>query len=95
MGCLFALVALLSPRFAIFLLWAFTNYVDRAFSGWFLPLLGLVFAPWTTLFYVLADAPAGPVHVAGWIIVGIGVVMDLSSWAQAGANRSVLNSRTV
>ena len=94
MGCLFALIALLSPRFAIFLLWAFTNYVDRAFSGWFLPLLGLILAPWTTLFYVLAAAPAGPVHVAGWIIVGIGVVMDLSSWAQGAKNRDALNYGT-
>ena len=59
MGCLFALIAVLSPRFAVFLLWAFTNYVDRAFNGWFLPLLGIVFAPWTTLMYVLVYAPAG------------------------------------
>jgi hypothetical protein len=88
MGCLFALIAVLSPRFAVFLLWAFTNYVDRAFNGWVLPLLGLLFAPWTTLLYVLADAPAGPIHVAGWIMVGIGVVLDLSSWAQAAQNRA-------
>ena len=87
MGCLFALIALLSPRFAVFLLWAFTNYVDRAFSGWVLPLLGIVFAPWTTLMYVLVDAPAGSIHVAGWIMVGLGVVLDLSSWAQGAANR--------
>lgn len=87
MGCLFALIALLSPRLAVFLLWVFTSYVDRAFSGWFLPLLGFVFAPWTTLMYVLVDVPAGPVHVAGWILVGIGVVLDLSSWAQGAANR--------
>jgi hypothetical protein len=88
MGCLFALIAIFSPRLAVFLLWAFTNYVDRAFSGsWFWPLLGIIFLPWTTLMYILAAAPAGPVHVAGWIVVGIGVVVDLSSWAQAGANR--------
>jgi hypothetical protein len=47
------------------------------------------------LFYVLADAPAGPVHVAGWIIVGIGVVMDLSSWAQGARNRDALNYGSV
>jgi len=84
MGCLFALIAVLSPRLALFLLAAFTNYVDRAFSGWFLPLLGIVFAPWTTLMYVLVDAPAGPIHVAGWIVVGIGILLDLSAWGQAG-----------
>jgi hypothetical protein len=91
MGCLFALIAVLSPRFAVFLLWAFTNYVNLAFhGGWFLPLLGLLFAPWTTLFYVLVYAPAGPVHVAGWILVAIGVFLDLSSWSQAAANRKAV-----
>jgi hypothetical protein len=89
-GCIFALIAVLSPRFAVFLLWVFTNYVDRAFSGWFLPLVGLLFAPWTTLMYVLVYAPAGPIHVAGWILVGLGVVLDLSSWAQGAANRRAM-----
>ena len=88
MGCLFALIAVLSPRLALFLLWAFTNYVNLAFhGGWFWPTLGIVFAPWTTLLYVLVYAPVGSVHVAGWILVGIGVVLDLSSWSQAAANR--------
>ena len=88
MGCLFALIAVLSPRLAVFLLWAFTNYVNLAFhGGWFLPLLGLLFAPWTTLMYVLVYAPVGPIHVAGWILVAIGVFLDLSAWGQAAANR--------
>jgi hypothetical protein len=90
MGCLFALIALISARLAVFLLWAFTNYVNIAFhGGWFWPLVGLIFAPWTTLFYVLAYAPAGPIHVAGWIVIGIGVCLDISSWVQAAANRRV------
>ena len=88
MGCLFVLIAALSPRLGLLLLWLFTNYVDRAFAGWFLPLLGLLFAPWTTLFYVLVDVPAGPIHVAGWILVGIGVLMDVSSYAQGARRRS-------
>jgi hypothetical protein len=86
--CLFALIAIFSPRFALLLLWLFTNYVDRAFAGWILPLLGLLFAPWTTLFYVLVDVAPGPIHVAGWILVGLGVVMDLSSYGQAARRRA-------
>jgi hypothetical protein len=86
--CLFALIAIFSPRLALLLLWLFTNYVDRAFAGWILPLLGLLFAPWTTLFYVLVDVAPGPIHVAGWILVGLGVVMDLSSYAQAARRRA-------
>jgi hypothetical protein len=93
MGCLFALVAVLSPRLALFLLWAFTNYVNLAFhGGWFWPLAGIAVAPWTTLFYVLVYAPVGSIHVAGWILVAIGVAMDLSSWSQAAANRRAVPS---
>ena len=88
MGCLFALIAVLSPRIALVLLWLFTNYVDRAFSGFFLPLLGLIFLPWTTLLYVLIDIAPGPIHVAGWIVIGIGVIIDLNSLAQAKRRRA-------
>jgi hypothetical protein len=38
--------------------------------------------------YVLVDAPAGGIHVAGWILVGLGVVLDLSSYAQSQTYRS-------
>jgi hypothetical protein len=85
--CLVALVAVLSPRLAIVLLWLFTNYVDRAFSGFILPLLGLVFLPWTTLLYVLVDIAPGPIHVAGWLVIGLGVLIDLNSLAHAASSR--------
>jgi hypothetical protein len=95
MGCLFALVAVLSPRLAIFLLWAFTTYVNLAFhGGWFFPLVGLLFAPWTTLMYVLVYAPVGPIHVAGWLLVVIGVFLDINSWAHAAANRRAMQFGT-
>jgi hypothetical protein len=37
---------------------------------------------------VLVDAPAGGIHFAGWFLVGLGVVLDLSSYAQSRAYRS-------
>lgn len=82
MGCLFTLIIMLSPRFGIILLWAFTDIVARAYSGIILPLLGLVFAPWTTLFYMLV-ASTGKVNFGGWLFVGIGVLMDLANYAQS------------
>lgn len=88
MGCLFALISILSPRLGLLLLWLFTNYVDRAFAGFILPLLGLIFAPWTTLMYVLVDVAPGSIHIAGWILIGIGAVLDLSSYAQSAARRT-------
>ena len=48
MGCLFALLAGFAPRIALVLVWIFTNLVDRAFSGFFVPLLGLILLPYAT-----------------------------------------------
>lgn len=64
MGCLFALLAGFAPRIALVLVWIFTNLVDRAFSGFLVPLLGLIVLPYATLFYVLSWSPIG--GVSGW-----------------------------
>jgi hypothetical protein len=92
MGCLFLLVTLLSPRLGILLLWAFTNYVNRSFDSWFWPLLGLIFLPWTTLMYILVQAPVGSISFWGWLMVGLGLIVDLSSHAQAYQNRQYATS---
>jgi hypothetical protein len=87
MGCLFALITVLSPRLGIIILWVFTNYVQLAFDTWIWPLLGLIFLPWTTVMYILVAAPVGGITVWGWLFVAIGLLMDLSGYAQSYANR--------
>ena len=87
MGCLFVLIAALSPRLGVILLWVFTNYVNAAFTTWLWPLLGLIFLPWTTLMYILVAAPIGGMTFWGWLMVAIGVVMDISAHAQTYTNR--------
>jgi hypothetical protein len=88
MGCLFLLLMLISPRLGIIFLWAFTDYVQRAFNGWVVPLLGLIFLPWTTLLYLLVAAPAGGISFWGWLFVALGLLMDVSSHINSYANRS-------
>ena len=79
MGCLLALLAAISPRFVIFLLWIFTDRLTIAFrSGWE-GVLGFLLLPYTTLFYALVYAPGKGVDTFGWVIVAIGVLIDLSS----------------
>ncbi len=87
MGCLFLLITLLSPRLGILVLWLFTDYVNRAFSLWLWPLLGLVFLPWTTLIYILVAAPAGGISFWGWLMVGLGLLTDISAHVQSYTNR--------
>jgi hypothetical protein len=84
MGCLLVLLASFAPRVALVLVWIFTDLVDRAFSGFLLPLLGLIVLPYTTLFYVLAWAPVGGVSGWGWFFVTIGFLFDLGHWAANG-----------
>jgi hypothetical protein len=87
MGCLIVLMALIGPRVALLFTWIFTNLVDRAFEGILLPLLGLIFLPWTTFLYVLVYNPVEGVSFLGWVIVVLGVLLDLGSYGAGARNR--------
>lgn len=87
MGCLIALLAAFAPRVTLVILWIFTSLVDRAFSGFILPLLGLLVLPYTTLFYVLAYAPVSGVTGWGWFFVVLGFLFDVGNLAGGGMSR--------
>jgi hypothetical protein len=87
MGCLIVLMALIGPRVALVFTWIFTNLVDRAFDGILLPLLGLIFLPWTTFLYVLVYQPVEGVPTFGWFLVAIGFILDLGSYTYGARNR--------
>ncbi|HSZ36395.1 MAG TPA: hypothetical protein VK773_04830 [Acidimicrobiales bacterium] len=79
MGCLFALISAFSARLALFLVWIFTDRLSIAFrSGWE-GILGFIFLPYATLFYALVYQPHKGVDGFGWVIVALGIVLDLSS----------------
>jgi hypothetical protein len=80
MGCLLAMFAGLFPRIALVCVWIFTNEVDRAYDSFFVPLVGLIFLPLTTLVYALAWSPLGGVEGIEWLWVALALVLDLSSY---------------
>lgn len=84
MGCFIFLMALIGPRVALFFVWVFTEFVDRAFDDWIVPALGFVFLPWTTLIYALAYTPGGGVSGLGWFFVAMGLLADVSSYTASG-----------
>ncbi len=88
MGCLLALVAMLSPRLAFFLLWLFSDRVSIAFSSGFVAFLGLLFLPWTALIYTVAYQPVRGVSGLGWFFVGIAFVADLASYGSGARARN-------
>ena len=80
MPCLALLLALISPRLALFVTWLLTDILGRAFDGWLLPVLGFFLLPWTTLAYALMWNN-GTHEVTGfeWFIVGLAFLVDLAS----------------
>ena len=78
-----ALLALISSRLVLFLLWIFSSVLSRAFDSWIVPLLGFFLLPWTTLAYAAFwDWGAGH-HVTGfeWFFVILAFLIDISSYA--------------
>ena len=87
MGCLAALVALISPRFALVLVWLFSDRFGHAFDNVVVPILGFLFAPWTTLVYVFVVGPGHTLHNGDWLWIAIAVLVDLGSYGAGGVGR--------
>ena len=87
MPCLFALVGAFAPRIALILMWLFTPVISRVFDGWFFPLLGTIFLPFTTLFYALIAYDTGSINFWGWLCIGLGLLLDVQGYFSAYANR--------
>jgi hypothetical protein len=79
MGCLLALFAWISPRFVLALIYLFTSRLTIAFSSGWEGLIGFFFLPYATLFYALIYQPGFGVRGFGWLIVAVGLLLDLSS----------------
>lgn len=84
MGCFAALLALISPRLALFFIWLFSDMLSRAFDSWILPLLGFFLLPWTTLAYaVMWDTGSRGVDGFEWFLVILAFFFDMGAYAQS------------
>ena len=90
MGCLLALLALISPRLALVGVWIFSDVLSRAFDSWLLPFLGFFLLPWTTLAYAAFWDWGSGREVAGfeWFFVVLAFLLDLSAYAQGARSRA-------
>lgn len=92
-GCLLALATLLSPRLALFLIQIFSTRLSEVFSSFWIGLLGFLFLPWTALAWVVAyqpfpsiGQPAG-VSGIGYLVVAVGLLLDISSYTNSERTR--------
>ena len=88
MCCFVLILGFLGPRIAFLAVWIFgDDRVQNAFSNnfWW-PLLGVLFLPWTALAYVAAWSPAVGVTGIGWLVVVLGFMLDIASYASRSAS---------
>ncbi len=84
--CLFVVLLFFGPRSAIALWWIFNPVrFDVTFASFWLPFLGFLIAPWTTLMYVLV-APGG-VNGLDYLWMGLAILADLASYTAGARSR--------
>jgi len=77
MPCLLVVVVLLFPRIVLACLFFLSNYLERAYHGLLIPLIGFFFLPLTTLAYAWMVNTHQEIAGANLIIMVIAVVIDL------------------
>ena len=77
MPCLLLILFVAFPRIALALLFFFTTYLQRAYHGLLIPVLGFLFLPLTTLAYAWMQNTRQPVAGINLIILIIAVVVDV------------------
>ena len=77
MPCLLVILLLAFPRIALVLLFFFSNYLERAYHGLILPLLGFVFLPLTTLAYAWMVNTGQPTEGINLLILVVAVMIDV------------------
>ena len=92
LGCLLAFSIAVAPRLVLILAWIFSDRWPIVWQDeWVVPLLGILFLPFTTVMYMLAWSPAGPggAHIEGWdwMWIILGLILDLSKWMGLWGNR--------
>ena len=81
--CFFLTLLFLGPR-AVLLLWwlIYPAAWNLVFDSFLLPLLGILFVPWTTLMFVLVGQ--GGITGIEWLWMGLAVAADVFSYAGGG-----------
>jgi hypothetical protein len=89
MGCLFGLFAAFFPRLAVLFIWLARPALFNAALDPLFAIVGILFLPFTTLFYVLLWNPATGLQGFDWLWLGLAFLIDLGGMASSAyANRN-------
>jgi hypothetical protein len=75
--CLLLIAVLAFPRVVLVLMFLFSNYLQRAYHGLILPILGFIFLPLTTIAYAWMVNSHMPIEGINLLLLIIAVVIDV------------------
>ena len=77
MPCLLLILVVLFPRVILALLFLLSNYLERAYHGLIIPLIGFLFLPLTTLAYAWMVNNHMALQGVNLVILVVAVIVDL------------------
>jgi hypothetical protein len=75
--CLLLIVVLAFPRVVLVLMFLLSNYLQRAYHGLIIPVLGFIFLPLTTLVYAWMVNSGLPVAGINLLLLIVAVIIDV------------------
>ena len=75
--CLLLILFLAFPRLALVLMFFFSNYLEHAYHGLLLPILGFIFLPLTTLAYAWMINNQEPIVGLNLLLLILAVIIDV------------------
>lgn len=88
MPCLLLILFVAFPRVALVLIFLFSNYLQRAYHGLLIPLVGFLFLPLTTLAYAWMVNTGLPTTGTNLLILIVAAVIDLGGLGGGAYHRS-------
>jgi len=77
MPCCLIVAVLAFPRIVLVCMFLFSNYLQRAYHGLILPILGFIFLPLTTITYAWLMNSHRPIEGINLVILVVAVVVDV------------------
>ena len=80
MPCLLLILVVAFPRVVLLLLFFLTTYLERAYHGVLVPIVGFLFLPLTTLAYAWMINNGMLTSGVNLLILLVAVIIDLGGW---------------
>jgi len=85
--CLLVLLMLAFPRVVLVLMFLMSNYLQRAYTGLLIPILGFIFLPLTTIVYAWLVNSHAPLEGLNLLYLIVAVIIDVGGLSGGEVHR--------